>query len=170
MIYIDGKEIGVANVKSIIKELMEHKKTNISRVVRKRNELFPEEKTTSQNLCNKLSRDTLKVTELFELANLIGYNISFDSEEKVIVETPVEIPIPPKENDFISLSQDGYSIIGGVNFRYIIVVGKRADEAAEWICEQIKNVTADADELLLIYMSSKKFGTLAKTSNISIKD
>ncbi len=166
MIYIDGKEISVANVKSIVKELMEHKKTNISRVVRKRNELFPEEKTTSQNLCNKLSRDTLKVTELFELVNLLGYNISFHSEENDIVKTPIF----SEENGFISLSQEGYSIIEGVNFRYIIVVGKRADEAAKWIGEQLKNITVDADELLLVYMSSKKFGTLAKTSNISVKE
>lgn len=41
---------------------------------------FTGKKYTQQNLSNKLSRDTLKYSEIYNIAQILGYEIKFDKK------------------------------------------------------------------------------------------
>lgn len=55
---------------------------SIKKLVEKINENKSDhEKTTSQNLSNKLSRGTIKYSEVKEIAEIIGYKIKWEKED-----------------------------------------------------------------------------------------
>lgn len=80
MIKIDSKRIEVSGINILFKELLKHQRTTLTKVVKKRNELYPSETTTTQNISNKLSRETMRAMELFEFAELMGYDICFTTK------------------------------------------------------------------------------------------
>ena len=80
----------IMDSKAAIKYLCGLSGVSMAELVRRRNELHPTDKTTQQNLSNKLSRDSLRFTEFIELANCVGYNISFEpnnADNKKLIES-----------------------------------------------------------------------------------
>ena len=54
----------------------------LTRVVQKINERHPDRnKTTVQNISNKLSRGTIKYSEILEIAEIIGFNITWEPRD-----------------------------------------------------------------------------------------
>ena len=67
-----------ANIRNQVKAMIALQGWTLTRVVQKINERHPESpKTTVQNISNKLSRGTIKYSEILEIADIIGTNITW---------------------------------------------------------------------------------------------
>ena len=70
------------NIRNQVKSMIALQGWTLTRVVQKINERHPENtKTTVQNISNKLSRGTIKYSEILEIAEIIGMDISWNSHE-----------------------------------------------------------------------------------------
>lgn len=144
----------------LVKRLVKEAGLNITKVVRMMNEAHPEHQTTTQNLCNKLSRDTLKVSEFLEIIEMCGYNFSF---EKIgSGETKETQPEPKKDKAFVDLLIEGYADYKSVNFQYVIIAGAKAQEAAQWITENLDNEFDETQEIMLLIAANRQFGVNCK--------
>lgn len=66
-------------VRNSVKAIIAQQGWSLTNVVNAINERHPErKKTTVQNISNKLSRGTIKYSEILEIADIIGVRISFD--------------------------------------------------------------------------------------------
>lgn len=171
MLKIDSKRIEVSGINILFKELLKYQRTTLTEIVKKHNESCPNETTTTQNISNKLSRETMRAMELFEFVELMGYDVCFttksgyERKSDKIIETSNKV-----DSNFMSLIDEGLSVVNGINFNYIVIAGKQANAAAEWLKNKLKEGIKDSDEALLIYLSNNKFGTFAKPSNYTAED
>lgn len=68
-----------SKIRNQVKSTLALQGWTLTRVVRKINEQHPESrKTTVQNISNKLSRGTIKYSEILEIAEIIGIDISWN--------------------------------------------------------------------------------------------
>ncbi|GFI71938.1 hypothetical protein IMSAG250_01146 [Clostridiales bacterium] len=66
------------NIKNEVKAMLASQGWTLTEVVNKMNERHPEQKkTTVQNISNKLTRGTIKYSEIHEIANIIGKEIKW---------------------------------------------------------------------------------------------
>lgn len=65
------------NAREIIKRFLKERNETLVHAVELMNANHPDEKTTSQNLTNKLMRNTIKFSEVMEIADVLGYEICF---------------------------------------------------------------------------------------------
>lgn len=145
---------------------------SLAELVRRRNALHPDDKTTPQNLSNKLSRDSLKLAEFMELVNCAGFNMVFEEKEednKGLVdlqgkplrskpdepETTKE-PIAEKSKTFTDLLMDGYCEVKAINFKSAIVAGARCEEAAKWIEANLKEFDYDETQEIMLYLAAAR--------------
>lgn len=145
---------------------------SLAELVRRRNALHPDDKTTPQNLSNKLSRDSLKLAEFMELVNCAGFNMVFEEKEednKGLVdlqgkplrskpdepETAKE-PIAEKSKTFTDLLIDGYCEVKAINFKSAIVAGARCEEAAKWIEDNLKEFNYDETQEIMLYLAAAR--------------
>lgn len=69
-------------IKNEIKGYISSSGWTITDIVEKMNENLPtEKKTTVQNISNKLTRGTIKYSEVIEIANIIGMKIEWNKKE-----------------------------------------------------------------------------------------
>lgn len=69
-------------IKNEIKSYISSSGWTITEIVNKMNENLPDDKkTTVQNISNKLTRGTIKYSEVKEIANIIGMNITWIKKE-----------------------------------------------------------------------------------------
>lgn len=69
-------------VKNEIKGYISSSGWTITDIVEKMNESLPtEKKTTVQNISNKLTRGTIKYSEVIEIADIIGMKIEWNKKE-----------------------------------------------------------------------------------------
>lgn len=67
-----------SKIRNQVKSTLALQGWTLTRVVQKINEQHPESrKTTVQNISNKLSRGTIKYSEILEIAEIIGIDISW---------------------------------------------------------------------------------------------
>lgn len=67
-------------IRNEIKGYLAHSGWTMTDVVKKMNEnRLEEEKTTTQNITNKLARGTIKYSEVHEIARIIGYRITWET-------------------------------------------------------------------------------------------
>lgn len=172
------------NVSSIlIKKLCHSAEISMAELVRRRNELHPNDKTTPQNLSNKLSRDSLKLAEFIELANCAGFNVVFEEIEKdnrlldlqgnplSAETTEIEMdvvnesmprskeitPIRQTTKSFDELLAEGYCESKTVNLGLVIIAGAKCKEAAQWIAEHLANDMDDLQERMLFARANRRF-------------
>ena len=81
----------------IFKWLMKEAGLNLKTAVEKFNAAYPEEKTTPQNISNKLTRDSMKLNEFVKFAEVFGYTIYFDDGK-----IPANQPEQKKEMKYIN--------------------------------------------------------------------
>ena len=61
------------DVHNIVKAMLAHQGWTLTQVVKEMNKRHPEKKaTTVQNISNKLTRGTIKFSEVLEIARIIG--------------------------------------------------------------------------------------------------
>lgn len=172
------------NVSSIlIKKLCHSAEISMAELVRRRNELHPNDKTTPQNLSNKLSRDSLKLAEFIELANCAGFNVVFEEIEKdnrlldlqgnplSAETTEIEMdvvnesmprskeitPIRQTTKSFDELLAEGYCESKTVNLGLVIIAGAKCKEAAQWIAEHLTSDMDDLRERMTFARANRKF-------------
>ncbi|WGT38474.1 hypothetical protein QH639_22105 [Lysinibacillus sp. 1 U-2021] len=69
-------------IKNEIKGYISSSGWTLTEIVNKMNENLPDDKkTTVQNISNKLTRGTIKYSEVKEIANIIGMNIEWTKKE-----------------------------------------------------------------------------------------
>jgi len=69
-------------IKNEIKGYVSSSGWTITEIVNKMNENLPDDKkTTVQNISNKLTRGTIKYSEVKEIADIIGMNIEWNKKE-----------------------------------------------------------------------------------------
>lgn len=155
----------------LIKKICHAAEISMAELVRRRNALHPDDKTTPQNLSNKLSRDSLKLAEFIELVNIAGFTMVFEEVEKNTQlvdlqgkplrskpdepETAKE-PIAEKSKTFTDLLMDGYCEIKAINFKSAIVAGARCEEAAKWIEANLKEFDYDETQEIMLYLAAAR--------------
>ena len=71
-------------IKNEIKGYISSSGWTLTEIVNKMNENLPDDKkTTVQNISNKLTRGTIKYSEVKEIANIIGMNIEWNKKEEI---------------------------------------------------------------------------------------
>lgn len=136
----------------LIKALLSEINLDLAKATRKFNKDYPDAKTTSQNLSNKLYRDSLRVTEFFKLLDSLGYMISFDYGTNT--------------NDFVSLNKEkslhdlivaGFADCESINFKSIIIVGANAKQAAQWYKDNLHSDMKELEETMLMLDTNRRF-------------
>lgn len=145
----------------LMKMLLKESGLSLTKAVKKLNEKYPEHKTTTQNISNKLARDTLKFQEFRELAEVCGYQIALN---KMGQPAPKQ---EPKQREsfnktYSELLLDGYSDCESVNFDLIIIAGTNAEQAAKWIKENIDSECNETQEIMLLLAANRQFGVNCK--------
>lgn len=69
-------------IRNEIKSYIARSGMTLTAIVEEWNRRWPEEKTTTQNLSNKLSRGTIKYVECCRIADIIGYKIEWLKDTK----------------------------------------------------------------------------------------
>lgn len=168
MIKLNGNILDTSDIKNnisyfLLKRLIKDFGLNISKVVRMMNENNSEHKTTPQNLSNKLSRDTLKVSEFIKLVEICGYTICFNNENYKEENKYCNID---SRNDYLTLFLDGYSDCKSINFRTIIIAGANAIKAAKWIEDNQNDNMDTSQEIILLIAANRKFNVYCKPIDI----
>ncbi|AHN22024.1 MULTISPECIES: hypothetical protein [Lysinibacillus] len=71
-------------IKNEIKGYISSSGWTLTEIVNKMNENLPDDKkTTVQNISNKLTRGTIKYSEVKEIADIIGMNIEWNKKEEI---------------------------------------------------------------------------------------
>lgn len=63
--------------KRIVKGLLASAGLSMTRAIKEINKRYPEQKTTPQNISNKLSRDSIRFPEMRRIADVCGYRVEF---------------------------------------------------------------------------------------------
>lgn len=160
----------------IVKQICFSQQITLAELVRRRNLRHPDEKTTPQNLSNKLSRDSLKLSEFFELVDCAGYhNISFvdyendnqlldlqgnpliskknNSEDKESKKETSEQEKPKTFSDYLT---EGFCEVRSQNFESAIVAGAKCEEAARWIEDNLNEYDYDETQEVVLYLAAAR--------------
>lgn len=72
----------INNIRNEVKSYIAQSGYTLTYIVEQMNKSrTPEHQTTTQNISNKLSRGTIKYSEIKEIANIIGYKIQWYKSE-----------------------------------------------------------------------------------------
>ena len=74
-------------VSSIVKTQLANANITLTKIVEEMNKVN-DEKTTVQNLSNKLNRGTIKFSEILQIADLAGYEINWEKKISVKFKVP----------------------------------------------------------------------------------
>lgn len=146
------------NARDIIKKFLKQQNTTLVQVVNLINANHPDQQTTAPNLTNKLARNTIRFSEVMEIADVLGYKISFQKidapeqaptqqESKPIfdnLKTETEKPFPTKEEQAVAIINrinTPFTVISGIYFPEILIIGENCYIAGENINLAISNNT-----------------------------
>lgn len=148
------------NAREIIKRFLKERNETLVHAVDLMNANHPDEKMTSQNLTNKLMRNTIKFSEVMELADVLGYEICFQeigkessapdltkTEEIGIPDLPIvtdEKKAQTKEEQAIAILDrvnTPFTVIRGIYFPEILIIGEQCKTAAINLNSSISNNT-----------------------------
>lgn len=152
----------------LVKTMIKQRKTTLTKVVKTLNELHPDRPTTTQNISNKLARDSLKLVEFVEIAEACGYAFRLEPiGGKEVKQTTATAPVSrsPLQDKFKAYSAYGYATVESPNYGHIVIAGKQAEQAAEYLREHIDSEMTDADELVLCNIVNNRFSVAAKPAS-----
>ncbi len=168
---MDITQTGTDNVtKVLIKKLLSSAGLSMTKAIKMVNELHPDDTTSVQNISNKLSRDSISFTEVCRIAEVCGYQVVFkpigttdaEPEHDNPVKAEPEVKPAKKEDDFVTYAAQGYAACKSTNFYSIVVAGKEAEKAAQWIESNIDPEMTAANELVVILAANRQFDVIAK--------
>lgn len=151
----------------LVKLLSKGSGVSLASAVKQMNNKHPDEQpTTPQNLSNKMRLNTLKLSEFLELCEICEYDISFErryptpknprktkravSSSEYIKHDDVVRIIESVKNTFEDLMSEGFESIPGINYRFILIAGRKHEEAAEWIKQRIYNGMSPVEEGVIL--------------------
>ena len=129
------------NARDVLKKFLKQHNETLVHAVEIMNANHPEDKTTAPNLTNKLSRNTIRFSEVMEIADVLGYEIVFQEkgapQEKPKQDHPKE-PVAQKPKDSAMKSDSEladrintkFVITSGNYFKEILIVGENSKDAA----------------------------------------
>ena len=164
--YISLPEVqnGESLTRALIKMMAKQRKTTLTKIVQTFNQLHPDRQTTTQNTSNKLARNTIQFMEMVELAEACGYVFCLmDATEAA--KAPVKKfqpgdPLP--DTAFLQKFTEGSAICKSINHSNILIAGRNAAAAKEWIEATLSEGMTQAVEYTVIAMANSKFDVIAK--------
>ena len=122
-------------VKSILKAFFTSRNLTLKDVVDKYNELHPDEQMSLQSLSNKLSRGSIRFSEVLDILDSIGYQISFCEKKEFV-----------------------FKKIKSQNLSTCMIMGTYVDEAEIWLKSKIgTKKISKLDEIMLMHQASELF-------------
>lgn len=140
------------NAREIIKRFLKERNVTLVHAVELMNANHPDETTTSQNLTNKLMRNTIKFSEVMEIADVLGCEICFQeigaestapdltkTEEIELPDLPIVTDgLPEKETQtkeeqaiaILDRVNTPFTVIKGIYFPEILIIGENCKLAA----------------------------------------
>lgn len=136
----------------------------LKEIVEKMNASHPDAPTTAQNITNKLARETIKFSEVVEIAELLGYSVEFipyNRNQKVYFPTSEERK--NRLEQIATKSEEGMIKIPSFNFGETIIFGADAQAAADQLMKQ--PTLSKSAEILLHHRLQKELNVLISVTN-----
>lgn len=122
-------------VKTILKVFFASRDLTLKDVVDKYNEAHPDKQMSLQSLSNKLSRGSIRFSEVLDILDAIDYQISFRKRTTFTIRS-----------------------ISSPNFRLGFIMGTYVDEAEIWLKSKIDaKKISKLDEVMLMHQASELF-------------
>lgn len=102
----------------------------LKEVVERMNELHPDEPTTAQNITNKIARETIKFTEVMEIAEICGYSLEFIPQQGKLY-LPATEEREAEISQIAMKSEESIIKIPSPNFGETVICGENAQIAAD---------------------------------------
>lgn len=122
------------NAREIIKQFLKERNETLVHAVALMNANHPDQPMTSQNLTNKLMRNTIKFSEVMEIADVLGCEICF-KEIEATSSAPEQTKTKESEDEqaisILDRVNTPFTIINGINFPQILIIGKNCKAAAQ---------------------------------------
>jgi len=160
-------EFSIENPKALLKEMLSQSGLSLAKAVNKMAENHPELKTSTQNISNKLSRNSINFSEMVALAEACGFYISFTTTaDEIIVQPPTNKIEQHFNTTFDEKMVEGISSYVSEHMKTVIVAGRNADAAVSWIqtfCDEHKDeIQTLIDETMLLTTIQEKFDVQCK--------
>lgn len=154
----------------IVNEMLNQRNLSLTAAVKKLNEKFPEHKTTTQNVSNKLARNSMRIYEIAQLAMACDFKLVLVGEQNHQYQSTISNPQKQnsitvehqKSKSFTELLSDGYCEVKTLNFKSAIVAGEKSEEAAKWIEENLIDDMDETQEVMLYLSATRQFGIKVK--------
>ncbi len=128
--------------REVLKKFLKEQNETLVHVVELINSKHPDKTTSAQNLTNKLMRNTIRFSEVMEILDVLGYEVSFS--KKVENEEPESLPKAKtglQELDtekeqltaIVNRVNAPFLVCSGSYYKDILIVGDKCHEAAEII-------------------------------------
>ena len=148
-------------VKTMVKDFLKLQNTTMKDVIDMLNLLHPENQTTQQSMTNKLTNQTLKLSEAIEIADFFNYTVAFIPKNMDIYKMLENFEKARQETEDVKAVSKNYVTIDGKYFGRSVIsgFGDSAELAASWLKEQLaKEDLTKAREIYLHVEAKKKFG------------
>ena len=142
------------DARRVVKDFLKENNETLVHVCELMNANHPDDVETSQNLTNKLLRNSIRFSKVMEIADVLGYEICFrkiESEDNIPEphteeETPLTVtPHKPTRSEayeqvdrFLERIETPFTIIEGNRFRKILIIGVACQPAAELLSRMIE--------------------------------
>ncbi len=140
----------------------------LKEVVEKMNANHPDTPTTAQNITNKLARETIKFSEVVEIAELLGYSVEFIPHNR-----KVYFPTSDERNNKLEQiaikAEEGIIKIPSPHFGEIIIYGADAQAAADWLTQKLIGATT-SQEILAHRDAMQHFNVEISVSNSHVAE
>lgn len=134
----------------------------LKEVVEKMNANHPDTPTTAQNITNKLARETIKFSEVVEIAELLGYSVEFIPRNRKMYFPASEERNNKLEQIAVKAEEDVIKI-PSPNFGEMIIYGTNAQAAADQLMKQ--PTLSKSAEILLQHRLQKELNVLISVTN-----
>ena len=147
-------------VQALTKRLIKIAGLNLRKITEMINENANTE-TTQQNLSNKLSKGTLRLSEFIDICNFCGYRIIFKSIEQPSNEAYYEVQKPVKQ-DYIKIDLQAKAAEGFQKCTFLflgdtIILGNRALEAVKQTLPIINESKSLAEDLHILFEMVRQY-------------
>lgn len=158
-----GKNLNTENrTRQKIKSFLAMNGCTLKEVVEKMNANHPDTPTTAQNITNKLARETIKFSEVVEIAELLGYSVEFIPRNRKMYFPASEERNNKLEQIAVKAEEDVIKI-PSQNFGETIIYGTNAQAAADQLIKQ--PTLSKSAEILLQHRLQKELNVLISVTN-----
>lgn len=165
------------NVKELIKEYLSKENETLTNVINKINlNKTDDEKTTVQNINNKLTRETIKYTEILEIADVLGYDIVWKKRNHIPVQSSKNLITSTNVGTGIAIGTTlggvGGGLLGAIStavLKQSLRKSSKSNDKKDKATEELeKAIKAQQDRLNFEYEVEKNLETIIR--GILLKD